>query len=153
MAHRAKYPNRSGHFQTTRPFCWRLHLARCLNVSKSFKKSSHSLKFKKVMLSFFTHWCSTRNCRIRINQLSWVIGRTAYFAAITILVFGMTFRAFAFNKTIRQKHVFDWVIKLFYCFSRNFSVGFQLFIDALRKLFILCQNWSNSNYQTPPKTL
>ena len=84
------------------------------------------------MLGFFAYWRSARNRGIRVNQLSRVISCAAHLAVITILIFGMAFWALAFNKTIRQKHVFYGVVKLFNRFSRNFSVGFEFFVNGLR---------------------
>ena len=48
----------------------------------------------------------------------------------------MTFRTFAFNKPIWQKHVFNGVIKLFNGFSGNFAVSFKFSINSLRQFFV-----------------
>jgi hypothetical protein len=54
-----------------------------------------------------------RHHRVRVDQFGGLVGRTAHFAVVAVLVLRAALRTLALDKAVRQEHFLDRVIRLF----------------------------------------
>ena len=61
---------------------------------------------EEMVVAAFHHRRGAGQRGIRVFQIGGRIDRTANFAVVAVLVFGVALGAFPFDETVRQKHVF-----------------------------------------------
>ena len=88
------------------------------------------------MLRFFQAWCFPRQDRNWINEVGWLICRTALFTIVTVLIRRIAFRTYASDITIGQKHAFLFIIGLLDHFSSYAVILFEFFINLFDQAFI-----------------
>ena len=93
-------------------------------------------QFKEVVFRFFLNWFSTRDSRVSVFQLNRAVGRATFLAGIAILIRFTTLRAFAFNETVRQEHLFFRVVCLSDGFFSDMPTITQSCVDSRRKVFV-----------------
>ncbi|EEG33090.1 hypothetical protein NEIFLAOT_01834 [Neisseria flavescens NRL30031/H210] len=113
-----------------------LAVVRVVAGSPCFEEVGAFAQFEEEVFGFAQFGFGTGNGRIRVDQFGRGIGRAADFAVVAVLVFGVAFRAFAFDEAVGQKHLFFRVEKLLDDAALDFAVGFQCTVNVLGKLFV-----------------
>ncbi len=78
-----------------------------------------------------------RNDGFRLDKFGRAVGCAADFTVIAVLIRRFTFRAGAFNETVRQEHAFFRIVKLGDSTVLNKTVLLQARINQLRQLTVL----------------
>ena len=73
----------------------------------------------------------------RINQIFGGVGGTAIFTRIAVLIFSLATRAGAANKSVRKKHAFLLVVRLFDCARINVAGFAKSGVHATDQFFVL----------------
>src|SRR5690554_30615 len=93
-------------------------------------------EFEEIMFRLFGDWRGAGNGGNRIFQFGRVIGATADFTTIPVLIGGVTFWTFTTNKPIRQKHFFYRIVCLADDTAFNMSGGTVCQINLIGQLTI-----------------
>lgn len=88
------------------------------------------------MLGILEHRSGAGDRRLRILQIGWRVGRTAFFAVVAVLVFGAAFRAGALDEAVGQEHFLFRVEILGDRALGNMPGVTQLQIDLARQLTV-----------------
>ena len=94
-------------------------------------------QLEEKVLGLFHHRLGTGNRRIGVLQVGRCVDRPAHFARIAVLILRATFRAFAFDVAVRQKHFLDRIEKLLDLARRDEFARFELFVNFVRERNVL----------------
>ena len=93
---------------------------------------AEGFQFKEELFAIAHDGFFTANGAVGALQFARIVGGTADFAAVAILVLRVTFRAFTLHKTAGKEHAAVFAIELGHCATRNITLFVQAHIDSLR---------------------
>src|SRR5471032_2288308 len=99
-------------------------------------KAARVRQLEEILFRRLHHGRGVGEDREWIDQVGWLVSRTAHFAIVAILVLGAAFRAFALDVAVGQEHALDGVKEAVDGFRDDQARIAQFAVDGLRQLHV-----------------